>query len=139
MSTIGAAHRFDPPPLAVHAQPVEPVRPVVGRTERQSERGENTATAHRFALRDRSPQPANVDAAQLREPQQPATVVAFPQRARPALPYAPFLAQQIAQENEPDVESLDDRASRAAAAAYRQAAGDSDIVLGFVRPLRISI
>lgn len=137
MSVSGAAIRYDLPPLAAYAQPVEPVRPLPDRPERNSDRGEGTQNTRRFELLHE--RRANSEATVQDEPRRRATVVPFPTRASRALDFAPFVAQQLAQQGEPEVAGIDGRASAQAAAAYRQAAGDTELVLGFVRPLRLSV
>lgn len=139
MSAIGAAARYDPPALAAYPLPVEPVRPLPSRPERHSDRGEGAADPHRFELRGDRERDTAADVAPVEFAQSRPTVVPFPVQARRSADFTPFLAQQIAQQEAPVGETVDGGTAARAAAAYRQAAGDQDLVLGFVRSRRVTI
>lgn len=137
MTAIGTAIRYDQPIPAAFAQPVEPVRPIPSRPERQSDRGDGTGNARRFEYyRDRETEQRTPTQRQERD-RQGGNVLPLPGRAQRAPDFTPFIAQQIAQEglgeeadNGVEIETVDSRATARAAAAYLQASGDSALVLG---------
>lgn len=144
MTAIGTAIRYDQPTPAAYTQPVEPVRPVPPRPERNSERGDSAGNARRFEYyrereaEERLPSRQNVVS--------DGSILPLPGRASRAQAYTPFLAQQIAQEGldgqtsgAAQAEVIDGRTAARVAAAYRQASGDSELVLGFVRTRRLAV
>lgn len=144
MTAIGTAIRYDQPIPAAFAHPVEPVRPIPSRPERQSDRGDGAGNARRFEdFRERE---AQQQAASRQDETKTGRIFPLPGRAQRAPDYAPFIAQQIAQEGLDDgpgdvleAEAVDSRTAARVSAAYRQAAGDTAQVLGPVGSRQLTI